>query len=72
MYLALRAFDVNIEDESGKNVFIMYLLKQDIDRCSMLLMRNADINFANRFGKTALHIAIENNLDEETVKFLLN
>ena len=35
-------------------------------------MRNADINFVNINGKTPLHHAIENNLDEKTIKFLLN
>lgn len=72
LYLSLRAADVNFENEEGKNVFTMYLLKQDIDRCTILLMRNADINYVNRFGKTPLHLAIENNLDEVTVKFLLS
>ena len=71
MYLSLRAADINIDNVSGKNVFIIYLLKEDIEKCSILLMRNADINYVNRFGRTPLHIAIENNLSEKIVKYLL-
>lgn len=72
MYLSLRAANIDHDDENGMNVFNIYLLKQEIDKCSMLLMRNANINYVNKFGKTPLHLAIENNLNEKTVKFLLN
>ena len=36
-----------------------------------LLMRNANINYVNKLGKTPLHIAIENNLECDIIKFLL-
>jgi ankyrin repeat protein len=72
MYLSLRAANIDHDDDNGMNVFNILLLKQEIDKCSMLLMRHANINFVNKFGKTPLHLAIENNLDEKTVKFLLN
>lgn len=71
LYLSLRAADVNIDNVSGKNVFIIYMMKEDIEKCSMLLMRNADINYVNRFGKTPLHIAVESHLSERMVRFLL-
>ena len=72
MYLSLRAANIDHDDDNGMNVFNMWLFKQEIDKCSMLLMRNANINYVNKSGKTPLHLAIENNLDEKTVKFLLN
>jgi hypothetical protein len=34
-------------------------------------MRNADINYVNKKGKTPLHMGIENKLDNDIIKFLL-
>ena len=34
-------------------------------------MRNANINYVNKMGKSPLHIAIENLLDNDIIKFLL-
>jgi len=42
-----------------------------MDRCQQLLMRNADVNYINKNGKTPLHIAVENNLDTKMIRFLL-
>ena len=36
-----------------------------------ILIRGADINYRNKFGKTALHYAVEEGLDEIYIKFLL-
>lgn len=36
-----------------------------------LLIRGADINYRNKFGKTALHYAIEKGLPELYIRFLL-
>lgn len=37
---------------------------------SRLIFRGANVNYVNRFGKTAMHICVENNLYEQ-VRFLL-
>lgn len=60
MYLSLRTLNVDTEDGEGNNIFNMYLKKEDKLRCMQLLMRNADINYANNMGLTPLHIAIDN------------
>jgi ankyrin repeat protein len=72
MYLSLRCTNVDQEDNNGRTVFIMYMLKEDILRCKQLLMRGADINFGNKEGKTPLHLAVENKVSEKVIKFLLN
>lgn len=59
MYLSLRTKNVDQEDDNGHNIFMTYMLKEDLDHCQILLMRNADINYINKKGKTALHVAVE-------------
>ena len=73
MYLSLRTENVDTEDQqSGKNVFFIYLEKKDIIRMKQLLMRGADINYCNKKqGFTALHFAIENRFPVKVVRFLL-
>ena len=71
MYLSLRTTNVDLEDNEGNNIFNMYLKKQDKQRCMQLLMRNADINYINKLGKSPLHQAIENKLENDIIKFLL-
>lgn len=71
MYLTLRTTEVDQTDKSGKNVFVMYLMKEDLIRCKQLIMRGADVNFQNDDGKTPLHFAIENQLPDSIIKFLL-
>lgn len=75
MYLSLRTKRIDQEDQEGANVFVMYLLNQDILRCKQLIMRGADVNYSNRDGLTPLHFAIENavsrGITDRTVKFLL-
>ena len=36
-----------IDDNTGFNVFRIYLLRGDIKRMKQLLMRGADVNFVN-------------------------
>ena len=72
MYLCLRTKNVDQEDNNGKTVFIMYMLKNDTMRCKQLLMRGANINHVNKDFLTPLHFAIENELPEKMIKFLLN
>ena len=71
MYLTLRTTEVDQTDNSGKNIFVMYLIKEDLIRCKQLIMRGSDINFQNPDGKTPLHFAIENELADNIIKFLL-
>lgn len=52
-------------------MFIMYILKNDLNHCTQLLMRDANINHINKDGKTALHLAVENKVEYTTIKFLL-
>ena len=75
MYLSLRTKRIDQEDQEGANVFVMYLLNQDILRCKQLIMRGADVNYANRDGHTPLHFAIvkakSRGITDRTIKFLL-
>ena len=70
-YLSLRAKNLNIEDREGYTILIRYLLKNKISMVKRILIRGADINYQNRFGKTALHYAIEESMEESVIKFLL-
>ena len=63
MYLSLRTRNIDQEDDNGTNIFIMYILKNDLDHCTQLLMRDADINHINKQGKTPLHLAVENRVN---------
>jgi ankyrin repeat protein len=58
-YLTLRAKNLNVEDKEGLTIMALYLLKQKISMVKKILIRGADINYRNKFGKTALHYAIE-------------
>jgi ankyrin repeat protein len=71
MYMSLRTKNVDQEDDNGNNIFIMYILKNDLAHCTQLLMRDANINHINKNGKTPLHLAVENKLESATIKFLL-
>lgn len=53
-------------------MFQIYMLRGDVVRMKALLMRGANINFQTlRDGQTPLHLALENNISEKIVKFLL-
>jgi len=73
MYLSLRTNNVDTEDQNtGMNVFSIYLMQKDTHHMKRLLMRGADINYVNKRKKeTPLHTAIEHKLDSKIVKFLL-
>lgn len=47
------------------------MLKEKHSMMRKILIRGADINFRNREGKSALHIAVEHRLKESTIRFLL-
>ena len=72
MYLTLRSPNVDEEDDDGKNVFFIYLEKQDLPRCKQLLKRGSNINFRNKDHKTTLHLAIEKKLPEKIIRFLID
>jgi len=63
---------VDEPDQFGKNLFYIYLERNDFPRCKQLLKRGSDINFRIIDNKTALHLAIENGLSEKTILFLLD
>ena len=72
MYLTLRSPNVDEEDDDGKNVFFIYLEKQNLPRCKQILKRGSNINFRNKDHKTTLHLAIEKKLPEKIIRFLLD
>ena len=47
------------------------MLRSDIPRMNQILMRGADINYANSKGHTPLHIAIANKMPASMIKLLL-
>lgn len=47
-----------------------YLFNKDFKMASKLIARGASMNYVNRNGATALHLMIENSVDE-SIKFLL-
>ena len=73
MYLSLRVKDINVEDqETGHNIFSIFMIKRDILRMHQLLMRGADINYLNRkTGMTHLRHAIDEKLPVKVINFLL-
>lgn len=73
MYLSLRVKDINVEDQqTGFNIFTIYMLKQDLLRMQQLIMRGADVNYLNRkTGFTHLRHAIEANLHPKIIAFLI-
>jgi ankyrin repeat protein len=74
MYLLLRTKDIDREDLlTGHNVFVTYMLRQDIKYMETALIRGANINYVSKtLGMTPLHIAIENQLPKEIIKLLLS
>lgn len=70
-YLSLRAKNLNVEDKEGMTIMIQYLLKSKIEMVKKILIRGADVNYRNKLGKTALHYAVESNLKETIIRFLL-
>lgn len=62
---------MNIEDREGYTILTRYIIKKKIGMVKRILIRGADINYRNKFGKTALHYAVEEGLDEIYIKFLL-
>ena len=73
MYLSLRTDNVDeVNKNTGKNVFRIYLERKNRERLKQLLMRKADINFVNKqTGFTPLHWAIEHKYGPKVIKFLL-
>jgi ankyrin repeat protein len=69
-YLTLRTKDLNEEDFNSLTILMHYLFKKDFKMSSKLIVRGADFNYVNRNGNTALHLCVENHL-EEAVAFLL-
>ena len=57
MYLSLRTDNVDkVNENTGKNVFGIYLKRGDRERLKQLMMRGADINFVStESGWTPLH-----------------
>lgn len=74
MYLSLRTQNINQEDSvSGMTIFVIYVLKEKLEFAQQLLMRGADINHrsAKLDGLTPLHIALEAQMPQKVIKFLI-
>ena len=74
MYLSLRTKNINQEDcSSGMTIFVIYILKEKLECASQLLMRGADINYKSQKldGLTPLHIALEGQMPQKVIKFLI-
>ena len=73
MYLQMLSSGLDEEDEEGRTIFTLYVLRHDLKSCRKLLIRGANINHQSSRdgGKTPLHFAIENRVPEKSIKFLL-
>ena len=72
MYLSLRCNQDKFEDMNRDTIFMQYMRKKDYTRLTMLLRRGSNINHQNSDYKTFLHYAIENQMESQMIKFLLN
>lgn len=69
-YLTLRTKDLNEEDSNCLTILMHYLFKCDFKMSNRLISRGADIDYSNTNGYTALHLCVENGINE-AVQFLL-
>jgi ankyrin repeat protein len=72
MYLTLRVPNIDEVDNDGKNVFLIYLERGDIYRCTQFLKRGSNINMKLMDLKTPLHFAIEMRMAPKFINFLLD
>jgi ankyrin repeat protein len=67
----VRAKNINIEDNFGNTLLSIFLEKNKLSILRKLIGRGADINYVNKYSKTLLHFAVDNDHPVETIKFLL-
>lgn len=63
--------DVNEKDSDKNTPLIIAAMKNDIDKCNLLIEHGADLNIADSSGNTPLFIAIENG-NRQLVKAFLD
>ena len=61
-----------MEDDLGNTLVSIYMMKKKLGFIRKLLIRGAEINYVNKFGKTAIHLAVENSLPENVIQFLIH
>ena len=71
MYLSLRSENADVEDQQGRTVLIIYLLKKNTERVKQLIMRGRNINHCGKSGLTPMMWAIKDNVPSKVIKFLL-
>ena len=69
-YLSLRVKNLDDEDPEGLTVFVRYALNENFDLATRLLQRGANVNHANRDGKSPLTLSIQQG-KEKVVQYLL-
>lgn len=69
-YLTLRTKDLNEEDANSLTILMQYLFKNDFKMATRLIVRGAKIDYVNSNGNTAIHLCVENGL-EDAVNYLL-
>jgi len=70
-HLTFRTKNLDTEDQKGNTLILLYVDKEDVEMVNKLLSRGADVNYRNRFGKSPLLKAVENNCLPELVDLLL-
>jgi len=63
-YLSLRTKELDCEEKGGDTILFVYLRKKDYEMVRKLLIRGANPNYQNRFGLTALHVAMQQDLED--------
>lgn len=69
-YLSLRNKNLDEEDANSITILMHFLFAKDFKTANRLVIRGANLDYANRNGNTALHLCIQNGM-EEAVDFLL-
>ena len=70
-HLTIRSKNLDEEGADTLTILIHYLLNKNFKMASKIIARGANIDHVNSNGKTALHICIENKI-EEAIEFLID
>ena len=70
-YLSVRSKNLDCENKDGLNVLSLYVLRGNLKFASKILIRGADINYKNKFGKTLLYLAIAKKVKSAIIEWLL-
>ena len=64
--------DVNATDKQNQTAMVLACQYRHVDAVNVLLISQADPNIADAKGNTLLHNAVLNNVDEQTLKEIIN